>query len=64
MTPLHVAVVCHNGVLKELRSPEAPCAWRRAELLQRRQLYVDCVKTLLLMGASLGTRVISDMSLD
>lgn len=61
MTPLQVAVVCHNGVLKELRRPESPCAQRRAELLRRRQLYLDCVKTLLLMGASLGMRVIPDM---
>lgn len=60
MTPLQVAVACHNAVLKELRSPESPCAQRRAELVRRRQLYVECVKILLLMGASLGMRVIPD----
>ncbi|XP_044043940.1 NF-kappa-B inhibitor zeta [Siniperca chuatsi] len=55
-TPLHAAVLSHNAVVKELRSLESPCSYMAAELVRRRQMYVECIKTLLLMGASFGTK--------
>ncbi|XP_076580146.1 NF-kappa-B inhibitor zeta-like [Chaetodon auriga] len=55
LTPLHVAVLSHNAVVKELRTLENPCSFMTNELLQRRHTHVECVQTLLLMGASLGT---------
>lgn len=55
-TPLHAAVMSHNAVVKELRTLENPCPYKTMELVQRRQMYVECIKALLLMGASLGTK--------
>lgn len=54
-TPLHAAVVSHNAALKEQQSLN--CSYRQTELLQLRQVYVECIRTLLLMGASLWTKV-------
>lgn len=57
LTPLLAAVVSHNAVVKELRSLESPCSYMAMGLAQRKQMYVECIKTLLLMGASCGTKV-------
>ncbi|CAK6973688.1 LOW QUALITY PROTEIN: NF-kappa-B inhibitor zeta-like [Scomber scombrus] len=56
LTPLHAAVLSHNTVMKELRSVESTCSYMATELMQRRQMYIECIKTLLLMGASYGTK--------
>ncbi len=56
-TPLHAAVMSHNAVVKELRTLENPCLYTTMELEKRRQMYVECIKTLLLMGASFGRKV-------
>ncbi|XP_035533710.1 NF-kappa-B inhibitor zeta [Morone saxatilis] len=56
LTPLHAAVLTHNAVVKELRNLGNPCSYMKMELGQRRQKHVECIKTLLLMGASFGTR--------
>ncbi|XP_059409398.1 NF-kappa-B inhibitor zeta [Carassius carassius] len=53
LTPLHVAVLSHNAVLQELS--RGPCAQSPA-LLQKKKLLVECVNTLLLMGASLEAK--------
>ncbi|XP_075951280.1 NF-kappa-B inhibitor zeta isoform X2 [Anarhichas minor] len=54
-TPLHAAVLSHNAVVKELKSPGSLCTYKAKELLQKTQMSVECIKTLLLMGASCGT---------
>ncbi|KAF3688461.1 NF-kappa-B inhibitor zeta I-kappa-B-zeta [Channa argus] len=56
LTPLHAAVLSHNGVLKELRTLENPCTYMSMELAKRRHKYIECIKTLMLMGASCGKR--------
>ncbi|XP_070786656.1 NF-kappa-B inhibitor zeta [Enoplosus armatus] len=56
LTPLHAAVLSHNAAVKELRSLGNPSSYIAMELLQRRQAHSECVKTLLLMGASCGTK--------
>ncbi|XP_042261048.1 NF-kappa-B inhibitor zeta [Thunnus maccoyii] len=56
LTPLHAAVLSHNAVVKELRSLENTCSHMTVDLAQRRQMYVQCTKTLLLMGASFGMK--------
>ncbi|KAM7365635.1 hypothetical protein PAMP_016552 [Pampus punctatissimus] len=56
LTPLHTAVLSHNSVVKELRSLENTCSYMARELVQKRQTYVQCIKTLLHMGASYGTK--------
>ncbi|XP_074521088.1 NF-kappa-B inhibitor zeta [Halichoeres trimaculatus] len=56
LTPLHAAVLSHNTVVREHRSEGNSCSHRAMEQLQRRQMYVECVKTLLLMGASCGAK--------
>lgn len=56
LTPLHTAILSHNAVIKELRSLENPCSYMAMELAQRRRMFVECIKTLLLMGASTGTK--------
>ncbi|KAI3366125.1 hypothetical protein L3Q82_009946 [Scortum barcoo] len=55
-TPLHAAVMSHNAVVKELGSLENPCSYMAMELVERKKTFVECVKTLLLMGASFGTK--------
>ncbi|XP_071320962.1 NF-kappa-B inhibitor zeta isoform X2 [Trachinotus anak] len=56
LTPLHAAVKSHNAVIKEQRCLENPCSYMAAELVKRRQMFVECVQTLLLMGASHRTK--------
>ncbi|XP_031147662.1 NF-kappa-B inhibitor zeta isoform X1 [Sander lucioperca] len=56
LTPLHAAVLSHNAVVKDMRSLENICSFMAKELEQRTQKYVECIKTLLLMGASCGTK--------
>lgn len=56
-TPLHAAVRSHNAVIKEMRTLKNPCSFVAAELAQRGQMYIECIKTLLFMGASYGTKV-------
>ncbi|XP_073318535.1 NF-kappa-B inhibitor zeta-like [Pagrus major] len=56
LTPLHVAVMSHNAVAKELRHLENPCLYMTKEMVQKKQTYVECIKILLLMGASIGTK--------
>uniref|UniRef100_UPI0037E8A9A6 NF-kappa-B inhibitor zeta isoform X1 n=2 Tax=Semicossyphus pulcher TaxID=241346 RepID=UPI0037E8A9A6 len=55
LTPLHKAVLSHNTVVKEQRSQGNACSYAVMELAQRKQMYIECIKTLLLMGASCGT---------
>lgn len=43
--------------MKELQKLGAPPSYEKLELLQRRKLYAECIKILLLMGASAGTKV-------
>lgn len=47
----------HNAVVKELRNLKNLSTSRRAELEERRRTYAATVKILLLMGASVGTKV-------
>ncbi|XP_078099723.1 NF-kappa-B inhibitor zeta isoform X2 [Sander vitreus] len=56
LTPLHAAVLSHNAVVKDMRSLVKICSFMAKELEQRSQKYVECIKTLLLMGASCGTK--------
>ncbi|XP_033471352.1 NF-kappa-B inhibitor zeta [Epinephelus lanceolatus] len=56
LTPLHAAVLSHNAVVKEQRSLENLCSYMAKELVQKTQMYVECIRTLLLMGASCGTK--------
>lgn len=57
LTPLHVAVLSHNAVVKEIRQLENPCSFMTSELAQRKHKYLECIKMLMLMGASYGTKV-------
>ncbi|XP_063733500.1 NF-kappa-B inhibitor zeta isoform X2 [Eleginops maclovinus] len=56
LTPLHAAVLSHNAVVKELRTLRNLCSYMKKELAQRAHMYVECINTLLLTGASSGTR--------
>ncbi|XP_068165286.1 NF-kappa-B inhibitor zeta isoform X2 [Antennarius striatus] len=56
LTPLHAAVVTHNAAVKELQMKEHTCLRVTTELLQRKRQCVECIKILLLMGASFGTK--------
>ncbi|KAI9525841.1 hypothetical protein NQZ68_002389 [Dissostichus eleginoides] len=56
LTPLHAAVLSHNAVVKELRTLGNLCSCMAKELAQRAHMYVECIKTLLLTGASSGTK--------
>lgn len=57
VTALHAASVSHNAVVKELREPKNLCRSSNTELEERRRTYAATVKILLLMGASVGTKV-------
>lgn len=57
LTPLHAALLSHNAAVKELRSPAGLCSHRAQELLRGKQTYFECIRTLLLMGASCGAKV-------
>ncbi|XP_059183930.1 NF-kappa-B inhibitor zeta-like [Centropristis striata] len=56
LTPLHAAVQSHNGAVRELRSLGNPVSYMVKELVQRTKMYVECIQTLLLMGASCRTK--------
>ncbi|KAG7503359.1 NF-kappa-B inhibitor zeta-like [Solea senegalensis] len=56
LTPLHVAVLSHNAVVKQLSCLENPHSSTAEGLMQRKWMFVECIKTLFLMGASLTTR--------
>ncbi|KAG7268071.1 hypothetical protein CRUP_014932, partial [Coryphaenoides rupestris] len=51
LTPLHMAVNSYNRLVRELRDLSTTCSLVAMELARRKRQYVDCVKTLLLMGA-------------
>lgn len=57
LTALHTATMSHNAVLKELWDQKYPCTDRKTELEQRSQTHANIVKSLLLMGASIGSKV-------
>lgn len=57
LTPLHVAVLSHNAVVQELLCGGTPPSAQSPALLQKRKLLSECIATLLLMGASLETKV-------
>lgn len=57
LTPLHTAVMSHNAVVRQRRIIKNLCLYRKTELAKKRWMYVQCVKILLLMGASFGTKV-------
>lgn len=57
LTALHLAVLSHNTVVKDLRNLENPCIFMTTELGQRKRMYLECIKILLNMGASCGTKV-------
>lgn len=54
LTPLHAAVLTHNAALRGGR--RSRCASEAKEQLQKAGRSEECVKTLLLMGASCGTK--------
>lgn len=54
-TPLQAAVQSHNTVVKGLRKQDS--LPEKMELLQMKNIYLECIKILLLMGASAGTKV-------
>ncbi|TNN56036.1 NF-kappa-B inhibitor zeta [Liparis tanakae] len=54
LTPLHAAVLTHNAALRGRR--RSRCAFEAEEQLQKALRAEECVKTLLLMGASCGTK--------
>ncbi|XP_068612602.1 NF-kappa-B inhibitor zeta [Brachionichthys hirsutus] len=56
LTPLHAAVASHNAAVKELRLTGRACLTATVELLQRKRVSVECIKILLLMGASFGMK--------
>ncbi|XP_022065762.2 NF-kappa-B inhibitor zeta [Acanthochromis polyacanthus] len=56
LTALHAAVLSHNAAVKETRKAEDSCSYMVAERVQRRQMLVECIKILLHMGASYGTK--------
>ncbi|XP_017291946.1 NF-kappa-B inhibitor zeta [Kryptolebias marmoratus] len=56
LTPLHVAVLSHNAVVKEMRKLENPCSYMTSELAHKRRMYVECIRTLMHMGASYGSK--------
>ncbi|XP_047432524.1 NF-kappa-B inhibitor zeta isoform X2 [Mugil cephalus] len=56
LTPLHLAVLAHNAVVKEMRCLENPCSYMTMELAQKKKRFEECVQTLLQMGASYATK--------
>ncbi|KAL1022044.1 hypothetical protein UPYG_G00021510 [Umbra pygmaea] len=56
LTPLQTAVLSHNAVVHELSHVASPQSPGVTELVQKRKLLAECVNTLLLMGASFGTK--------
>uniref|UniRef100_A0A673BS33 Uncharacterized protein n=1 Tax=Sphaeramia orbicularis TaxID=375764 RepID=A0A673BS33_9TELE len=57
LTPLHAAVLSHNAVIKDLRSLDKSTTCMATERqVKRRYMYLECIKTLLHMGASCETK--------
>ncbi|KAG7315739.1 hypothetical protein KOW79_020605 [Hemibagrus wyckioides] len=56
LTALHMAVLTHNAVVQDLSRATAPQSPQTAALMQKRKLLGECINTLLLMGASYGTK--------
>ncbi|XP_061571745.1 NF-kappa-B inhibitor zeta [Cololabis saira] len=56
LTPLHAAVLSHNALVRETRLLENPCSYKIMEMARRRRIHVECLKTLLNMGASYVTK--------
>uniref|UniRef100_A0A3Q2DIK8 NFKB inhibitor zeta n=1 Tax=Cyprinodon variegatus TaxID=28743 RepID=A0A3Q2DIK8_CYPVA len=56
LTPLHVAVLSHNAVVRELREMDNPCKYMISKLAHRKRSYVECIRILMFMGASYGTK--------
>lgn len=57
LTALHMAVLTHNAVVQDLSRVSAPQSPQTAALMQKRKLLGECINTLLLLGASYGTKV-------
>lgn len=57
LTPLHVAVLSHNAVVQEMACHRTPPSGHIVALVQRMKLLGECINTLLLMGASIETKV-------
>ncbi|KAM6958079.1 NF-kappa-B inhibitor zeta isoform 1-T2 [Tautogolabrus adspersus] len=55
-TPLHSAVLSHCAVVREQRHQDNSCSFTAMEQGRRRRSYIESIKTLLLMGASCGTK--------
>ncbi|XP_037552740.1 NF-kappa-B inhibitor zeta-like [Nematolebias whitei] len=49
-------VLSHNALVKETRTLENPCSYMTSELAHKRRMYVECIRTLMHMGASYGTK--------
>lgn len=62
LTALHMAVLTHNAVVQDLSRVAAPQSPQTAALMQKRKLLGECINTLLLMGASYGTKVSAAIS--
>uniref|UniRef100_A0A8C2VBP2 NFKB inhibitor zeta n=1 Tax=Chinchilla lanigera TaxID=34839 RepID=A0A8C2VBP2_CHILA len=56
LTPLHCAVLAHNGVVHELQRNQQPRSPEVQELLLRNKSLVDTIKCLLHMGASVEAK--------
>ncbi|KAB5523365.1 hypothetical protein PHYPO_G00151710 [Pangasianodon hypophthalmus] len=56
LTALHMAVLTHNAVVQDLSRVAAPQSPQTAALMQKRKMLGECINTLLLMGASYGTK--------
>lgn len=57
LTPLHVAVLAHNSTLREVSGLEKSCSVNESQgLLKKGHAFLECVKALLQMGASCGTK--------
>ncbi|KAI5629533.1 NF-kappa-B inhibitor zeta isoform X1 [Silurus asotus] len=56
LTALHMAVLTHNAVVQDLSHVSEPQSPQTAALMQKRKQLGECISTLLLMGASYGTK--------
>lgn len=56
LTPLHCAVVAHNGVVHELQRNEQPHSPEVQELLLKNKSLVDTIKCLIQMGAAVEAK--------
>ncbi|KAM9327764.1 NF-kappa-B inhibitor zeta-like isoform 1-T4 [Pholidichthys leucotaenia] len=56
LTPLHMAVLSHNAIFKEIKNLQNPCHYMEMDLSWKKQTCVEIIKTLLNMGASLQAK--------